>query len=91
MTVSERASRILPMIGAASSEDRDRDGWELRFVAEGRRAEEMIALYRELGYEVAVDAVSRGGVTDAGIECLGCRSTAKDRFLAIYTRRVDDP
>ncbi len=79
------------MVGEAPGAARDRDGWELRFVAEGRRAEEMIELYRELGFEVVADPVSVGGASDAGVECHGCRAASEDRFLAIYTRRVGDP
>jgi len=59
-------------------------GWEHRFVAEGRRADEMIALYRELGFEVAADPVPtldmRGG-------CAACFGSSTDSHRSIYTRR----
>ncbi len=62
-------------------------GWEFRFVAEGARAEEMVRLYHELGFEVVSDPVAEDEVGEAGPECDACRSIAAERFLAIYTRR----
>lgn len=59
------------------------DGWVYRFVADGTRAEEHAALYRELGFEVALDPVGEA----VKPECQECRLVAALRFRAIYTRR----
>ena len=59
-------------------------GWERRFVVEGSRAEEMTALYRELGYEVCADPVDPEELDDG---CRKCALVAALRFRTIYTRR----
>ena len=58
-------------------------GWERRFVAAGERLEEMLELYRELGFEVVADPVPQEA-TDAG--CAVCLS-GRPEYRAIYTRR----
>ncbi len=58
-------------------------GWSYRFVADGERAEEHAASYRELGFEVALDPVGEA----VKPECRECRLVAALRFRAIYTRR----
>jgi hypothetical protein len=60
------------------------DGWERRFVTDAARAEEAMALYRELSYEVCADPVR---VEELGNECDACRLVAVLRFQTIYTRR----
>lgn len=59
------------------------EGWEHRFTAAGARAEEMIALYRELGFEVVADPVP-GNAVDPG--CDVCLSGSLE-YRVIYTRR----
>lgn len=61
------------------------EGWEYRFVADARRAEESIALYRELGFEVTADPV--GAPISAA--CADCALAAALGFRALYTRRPD--
>ncbi len=63
------------------------DGWERRFIADGKRAEEAIALYEELGYEVCADPVRSEELRD---ECEACRLVALLRFQTIYTRRREE-
>ncbi|HKJ92220.1 MAG TPA: hypothetical protein VJ957_03580 [Longimicrobiales bacterium] len=63
------------------------EGWERRFVADGQRAEEAMALYRELGYEVCADPVR---AEELGNECDACRLVALLRFQTIYTRRHEE-
>ncbi len=58
-------------------------GWTYRFVADGARAEEHAASYRELGFEVVLDPVGEA----VKPECRECRLVAALRFRAIYTRR----
>jgi hypothetical protein len=60
------------------------DGWERRFIADGVRAEEAMALYREMGYEVVADPLRR---EDTRAECEGCQLIALLQFRMIYTRR----
>ena len=76
--------RALPVLG---QRDREAEGWERRFVAEGARAEEMIDLYRELGYEVQTDPVRSD---EFGELCQACGVVAEAGFMAIYTRRPRD-
>ncbi len=68
--------------GFRPDEARLADGWEYRFVTDAQRAEEMAALYRELGFEVALDAVGEA----ASPACRDCRLVAVLRFRALYTR-----
>jgi len=58
-------------------------GWEHRFVAAGERAEEMVALYRELGFEVVADPVGGDGLDEGCSVCFA----GEVRYRAIYTRR----
>lgn len=64
------------------------EGWERRFVGEGERAEEMIHLYGELGFEVVADPVRPSELHG---ECEACRIVAVRRFVTIYTRRPQRP
>jgi len=59
-------------------------GWQHRFVAEGQRAEEMITLYRELGFDVEADPVRTRHDTD---ECSVCLGHTGESYRAIYTRQ----
>lgn len=68
--------------------ERIRDGWEHRFVAVGARAEEMIALYRELGFEVVADPVPTEALIDG---CTACFGPGGQEYRSIYTRRPDHP
>lgn len=60
------------------------EGWERRFIADGRRAEEMTALYRELGYEVLTVPVK---AEEFGDECDDCQLLGILKFTTIYTRQ----
>ena len=61
-------------------------GWDYRFVADAARAEESATVYRELGFEVALEPVGEA----ASPECRDCRLVAVLRFRAIYTRRSQE-
>jgi hypothetical protein len=58
-------------------------GWQRRFMADGRRAVEAMDLYRELGYEVRAEPVGTEEVAD---ECGDCQLLMALRFTTIYTR-----
>jgi hypothetical protein len=59
------------------------EGWELRFVADSNRAQEAIAIYKDLGYEVRSEKTLTEGLKE---ECEGCRSAICE-FYMIYTRK----
>lgn len=73
-----------PGAGGAPDPARLQEGWEYRFVQQGERAEEMIRLYRELGFEVASDPVPGGGGAGG---CTDCFAGTRLEFRSIYTRR----
>jgi hemerythrin-like domain-containing protein len=73
------------MTGSTSPDpDRIQAGWEHRFVAAGARADEMIELYRQLGYEVAADPVRTHTLEDG---CVACFTSGGESYQSIYTRR----
>lgn len=59
-------------------------GWERRFVADRRRAEEALELYRTLGFEVRAEPVAPELIGD---ECSDCQLVVQRWFVMIYTRR----
>jgi len=63
-------------------------GWERRFIADARRAEEAMALYQSLGFEVVADPVRLDGLDT---DCQDCRLAMLLQFKTIYTRRPPDP
>jgi hypothetical protein len=60
------------------------EGWDRRFTADARRAEEAVELYGQLGYEVRTETVRPEELTG---ECEGCRSPVILEFKTIYTRK----
>ena len=64
--------------------ERIAQGWELRFVVEGLRAEALVRLYESLGYEAGADPL-RPELLPEG--CHDCRLAIALGFRAIYTRR----
>ncbi len=59
-------------------------GWQRRFISDGRRAQEMAALYTELGYEVHLEPVKTEAFSD---DCEECSLVALLQFVTIYTRK----
>jgi hypothetical protein len=82
--VGQEARRVLSEAQLAPDPTRLAEGWERRFIADGQRAEEMMALYRELGFEVCADPVTPEQVGD---DCADCRLLMLLEFKTIYTRR----
>lgn len=64
--------------------DRIAEGWELRFVVEGLRAEALVRLYESLGYEAVADPLRSDLLPK---DCTDCRVAIALGFRAIYTRR----
>jgi hypothetical protein len=60
-------------------------GWQARFVIERSRAGDLVQLYRERGFEVALDAVPTELVAD---ECNDCRLIAALEYVQVYTRKL---
>lgn len=73
-------------IGPRSDGDPARiaEGWERRFMAEEKRAQEMADLYARLGYEVCVDPLGPGDLAE---ECEDCALVELLQFRVVYTRR----
>lgn len=60
------------------------DGWERRFTADPQRAQEVMELYRQLGYEVHAEPASAAHRTD---ECHACHAGMALHWKTIYTRK----
>jgi hypothetical protein len=62
-------------------------GWTRRFTTVGRRLNEAVELYRQLGYEVRLEPVDLDEEETAGAEsCKNCLVTTHAR--TIYTRPI---
>jgi len=60
------------------------DGWNKRFMGVGQRLEEMVAYYRELGFEVHLEPVD---VDELPHEvCNECFLVKSNLYKTIYTR-----
>ena len=59
-------------------------GWDFRFVADGRRAEEAVELYASLGFEVVADPLAFDRLDQ---DCADCQIVMLLKYKAIYTRR----
>lgn len=82
--VREEEHRILTTAALAADPARTADGWDRRFIADGPRAAEAVALYQSLGFEVAADPLSG---LDLPADCTDCQLATLLAFKTIYTRR----
>jgi hypothetical protein len=82
--VEQEARRVLSDAQLEGDPARLADGWQRRFIADARRAEEAIELYTQLGYEVCADPVR---AEELGEECDDCQLLAALQFRTIYTRK----
>lgn len=82
--IEREARRVLSEEQLEGDPARLADGWERRFIADARRAEEAIELYAQLGYEVCADPVR---AEELGDECDDCQLLAALQFKMIYTRK----
>jgi len=82
--VNAEARRVLSEAQLRPDPARLAAGWERRFITDAGRAEELTALYQELGFEVAADPVR---AEDLGDDCEDCRLITLLQFRTIYTRR----
>jgi hypothetical protein len=78
------AERLRFLEGLTPDPARTHAGWERRFVIEGTRAREAVALYRELGFEAESDPLK---ATDLPDGCDTCQLAALLALEVVYTRR----
>lgn len=83
MLVEREARRVLSEAQLEPDPARIAAGWERRFITDATRSDEMMELYRELGYEVCADPVRPEELLD---DCQGCAVVAESQFVTIYTR-----
>jgi hypothetical protein len=86
--VAGESRRILSEAALDADPARVAEGWERRFVADGRRAEEAMALYGALGFEVVADPIRVDGMDP---ECEACQVAMLLNFKTIYTRKRKGP
>jgi hypothetical protein len=58
-------------------------GWERRFIAEDKRAQDALEIYEELGHEVRIEPITLEELKE---ECHGCLVILK-KLKAVYTRK----
>ena len=76
--------RVLSSAALAADPARLAPGWERRFLADGPRAAEAVALYESLGFEVAADPLAG---PDLPTDCTDCQLATLLAFKTIYTRK----
>ena len=81
--VQGEARRVLTEAQLEPDPARVAAGWQRRFITDATRGEEMMELYRQLGYEVCADPVRVEELSD---DCQGCRVVIESQFVTIYTR-----
>jgi hypothetical protein len=82
--VTAETQRLLAGTHLEPDPRRVSEGWSPRFITDGARAEEMMQLYRQLGFEVVADPIApqdRRGI------CEHCRVVMQLQFRIIYTRK----
>ncbi len=60
------------------------EGWQRRFTADEQRIQEVVELYKELGYEVRMEPVTTGELQD---DCHECQASSSLRLFTVYTRK----
>ena len=80
----EEEHRVLSAAALTADRARLAAGWERRFLADGPRAAEAVALYESLGFEVAADPLSG---PDLPSDCTDCQLATLLAFKTIYTRK----
>jgi hypothetical protein len=73
-----------PEEGSEQHPELETAGWQRRFEAETTRANELVDLYTDLGYEVTTRKIVP---QEIGPECAGCAIVACQRYVGLYTRR----
>jgi hypothetical protein len=66
-------------------------GWERRFIACEPRLSEMVAIYKEIGFEILLEPLpskeemDRSGCEESG--CTACYDADPERYRIIFTRQ----
>ncbi|HEY6944055.1 MAG TPA: hypothetical protein VI431_02865 [Candidatus Acidoferrum sp.] len=59
-------------------------GWQRRFTADEQRIQEVVELYKQLGYEVRIEPVTTENLQDG---CHDCQASSAIQLFTIYTRK----
>ena len=78
------AKRVLAEQQLQADSELVSEGWERRFIADVRRAEEAMELYEQLGYEVRAEPAQ---AEELGADCDDCQLFLLLQFKTIYTRK----
>ncbi len=84
MFVEREAKRVLSEQQLQADSELVAEGWERRFIADARRAEEAMELYEQLGYEVRAEPAQPA---ELGDDCDDCQLLLLLQFKTIYTRK----
>lgn len=82
--IGEEAHRVLTERQLEADPKLVAQGWERRFITDGRRTQEVIDLYEELGFEVHLEPVQ---VEQFDEGCQDCALVAFLKFVTVYTRK----
>ncbi len=85
--VKQEEHRVLSTAALTCDPARVAAGWERRFIADGPRAVEAVALYESLGFEVAADPLSG---LELPPDCTDCQLATLLAFKTIYTRKLKE-
>ena len=86
--VSAEAQRILSEASSQADPALVAQGWVRRFITDGKRVQEAIDLYIDLGFEVHVEPLGEDELPES---CEGCQILMLQIFRTIYTRAPDKP
>jgi hypothetical protein len=84
VVVEHEARRVLSESQLAPDPALVAEGWERRFIADARQAQEATELYTQLGYEVRAVPVRS---EEMGDDCGDCQVLILLQFKTIYTRK----
>lgn len=87
MIVGQEAHRTLNEAQLQPDPELVAQGWDRRFMGDGRRVKEAVELYEQTGYEVLTVPVRPAELAD---DCEGCRVVVAFQFQTVYTRRKGD-
>ena len=82
--MEREAKRVLSEKQLQADPELVSEGWERRFVADARRAEETMELYEQLGFEVRAEPAQ---AEELGDDCDDCQLLLLLQFKTIYTRK----
>jgi len=75
---------VLPNLVFAPNPELVAQGWERRFMADPKQAEEAERLYRELGFEVRAENIQPSELSEL---CGSCGLATCRAYVTVYTRK----